>query len=383
MLGLGLFFMVKIITRDELVALLGQHPIEKRIIAEIKELDLHAQPNEAQVVAFLSFRASILSRGQLFAPVQSDPLIDRDEFLPMIILEDGLLVVQLGKRRSYVEGLEVAGSSKEIYDALAIDSDGRVRHAIELVPRENIASNYTVEVAEQLLVDEYNKCRRFQGHPNIVESYSIYSKRMGDGSERFVHLQRAYEGAITRLFYNTLELAIVDRGQKFLKDYVSIFYGYTKGLMEIHKVGVHGDVSPLNIFYFRTSHGFYQGVVGDLEGFCKGEVGDKIFSAALSEFVAPEVKNQVTRASDIYSLGATIMAIRDRFIYQVVSKMVKDSSRHIEVADKFNQEVFAPLGICDLIEAMMQADPRDRRSIHDVHTAFKDMMDMLEVPTNI
>lgn len=362
---------------------LRNEALDDELIQELNTLDLHNAIASEQLNALLSFRNYLLNTASREYALQSHPKIPRENCLPFVFLENGDFILNLGSRKKVGDKIEIEGSSKKVFEVIVIHENKKVEHGIELVPSIHEISTMTFENAQNYLLYEFYNLRMFRGHPNIVQSLFLYQKYINENETAIVHIEHAYEGGLVALFYNTLPLVLQDKGLQFIKQFISVFFGYLRGLVAVHEKGVHGDVSPSNIFFKKTSTGFFQGVVSDFEGFALGKKTEARFLCNQEILQPPDADGFFTLEDDIFMLGTSIMLIRDRFIFQVVQRMTHDEKKVEEIAQQMRDKIFNLIGVNELIEAMRDSKRENRPTAQQVFKHFQDLMGKFNIPYDL
>lgn len=353
--------------------------MDQGLVEAILKLELHNPLREDQVRQIVQLRQAILTHTSREYARQLDPNSSDKKIYPFICLENGDFIVLLGHRKNTEDDI-ATGSSKNVSEAIVIQSNHEVLHTVELTPKET--ESFPFEAAQGFLIREHYTLRYFHGHPNIAQTITLYEKWVNHKERHICHLMKAYEGGIIHLFYNIMALVQGDTGLNFIKQFVSVFFGFSRGLCKLHEYGVHGDISPANIFYKKTQQGFYQGVVGDLEGYQVGEEVPRLISHQIKAIVAPEVKESITKAGDMYAFGVTLMLVKNRFINQVVVRSVRDKNKYIEIADQMDKDIFGLMGLTSVIQQLMSENPEDRMTCKEVLNYFTDLMEKFQIPQN-
>ncbi len=151
---------------------------------------------------------------------------------------------------------------------------------------------------------------------------------------------------------------------------------WLEGLATISKKGVHGDISPNNLLLKKTKEGGVKAVISDFGSFRK--FGEEEHGITTIPVGSPEyfAKQSVTGKLDVWSLGMSLHAM-----------VSKESLPHWEFTGTACQEWISRLNpnwslksearsdtprfLLDLINAMLDPEPKDRLSAEEALNLFK------------
>ncbi|MDN3505563.1 MAG: hypothetical protein P0S95_08315 [Rhabdochlamydiaceae bacterium] len=375
---------VQLLDEDQINSMLNQKvEVSPSLWSKCNQLTLHNPISIEKLAPLFQIRQLLLKDSSRDMAIQSHPRIDSQKIAPFICLENDWFIITLGKRSKVVDENEIIGSSKNVSEAILIYEDNRVEHVIELAPiidKKHLEQfEFDEDSAQGFLIREYYTMRVFRDNPNVAQSHTLFLKYNENIELAIVNLMVAYEGSIIRLFYHVLDYLAKEAPINFLKNFLSVFHGFAKGLLALHQYGVHGDITPGNIYYYKLKSGYYTGVVADFESYLVGDVVARAMQGNGPLLMAPEVEDTLTRCSDIYAFGSIMMLVRNRFIIMVIQASVPDRNMWAEVSKKMIADIFGPIKINELIDSMMAQNPQDRPKISEVVSTLEEQLSKFDM----